>query len=182
MTQRRTECFRADMLDMILQRRPGRRGRGRNRADCRQKGRSAGTRGLAAEQLAPNYAAADQSNSSIIFGDRAIMKLFRRLESGINPELEIGRFLTEKSCFLNYTAVARGHRVSARADEEPITLGVLHSSFQTQTWHGSTPWTISAGSSSPLPIASDWTNWQIPSPRERFSPWRNNSGLLASRS
>src|SRR5690348_5064643 len=32
-------------------------------------------------------------NRAIIFGDRYYLKLFRRLEQGINPELEVGRFL-----------------------------------------------------------------------------------------
>jgi trehalose synthase-fused probable maltokinase len=42
---------------------------------------------------------AEQSNTSIIFGDVAIMKLFRRLERGLNPDVEIGRFLTAKTNF-----------------------------------------------------------------------------------
>ena len=40
--------------------------------------------------------AAEQSNSSIVFGDRIALKLFRRLEPGINPELEMLRFLTAR--------------------------------------------------------------------------------------
>src|SRR3954447_7050181 len=37
--------------------------------------------------------AAEQSNSSIVFGDRQVLKVFRRLEAGENPELEMLRFL-----------------------------------------------------------------------------------------
>src|SRR5207302_301999 len=35
-----------------------------------------------------------QSNSSVVFDDRVVLKLFRKLEPGINPELEMLRFLT----------------------------------------------------------------------------------------
>ncbi len=42
---------------------------------------------------------AEQSNTSILFGDRFILKLFRRLEAGLNPDCEIGRYLTEKTNF-----------------------------------------------------------------------------------
>jgi maltokinase len=37
----------------------------------------------------------EQSNSSLVFGDRVVAKLFRKLEPGLNPELEMLRFLTE---------------------------------------------------------------------------------------
>jgi len=37
-----------------------------------------------------------QSNSSIVYGDQLILKLFRRLDEGINPDLEVGRFLLDK--------------------------------------------------------------------------------------
>jgi maltokinase len=38
----------------------------------------------------------EQSNSSIVFGDETVLKVFRRLEPGINPELEMLRFLTRQ--------------------------------------------------------------------------------------
>jgi trehalose synthase-fused probable maltokinase len=37
---------------------------------------------------------AEQSNSSVVFGERLALKVYRRLEPGINPELEMLRFLT----------------------------------------------------------------------------------------
>jgi maltose alpha-D-glucosyltransferase / alpha-amylase len=41
----------------------------------------------------------EQSNSSIVFGDQFILKLFRRLEDGPNPDCEITRYLTEERGF-----------------------------------------------------------------------------------
>jgi maltose alpha-D-glucosyltransferase/alpha-amylase len=48
----------------------------------------------------------DQSNSSIVYSDKLILKLFRRTEPGINPDLEIGYFLTERAGFAHTPPVA----------------------------------------------------------------------------
>jgi maltose alpha-D-glucosyltransferase/alpha-amylase len=42
---------------------------------------------------------AEQSNTSILYGSSLILKLFRRLQPGENPDVEIGRFLTEIAGF-----------------------------------------------------------------------------------
>jgi maltose alpha-D-glucosyltransferase/alpha-amylase len=43
----------------------------------------------------------EQSNTTALVGEEFVVKLFRRLEPGINPEIEIGRFLTEAAPFEN---------------------------------------------------------------------------------
>jgi maltose alpha-D-glucosyltransferase/alpha-amylase len=43
----------------------------------------------------------EQSNTSVLVGSDCVVKLFRKLEPGINPEIEVGRFLTEIVPFAN---------------------------------------------------------------------------------
>lgn len=66
---------------------------------------------------------AEQSNTSVKYSSRAIMKLFRRLEEGTSPDLEIGRFLGEKG-FANTPPLA-GAIEYRRGTAEPLTLAIL---------------------------------------------------------
>jgi maltose alpha-D-glucosyltransferase/alpha-amylase len=52
-----------------------------------------------ASSLPIRRGSAEQSNSSIIYGDRVILKLFRRQQPGRNPDIEIGKYLAEKTAF-----------------------------------------------------------------------------------
>ena len=80
-------------------------------------------RGSTSEPLAATPLRAEQSNTSLVFGDRFILKLYRVLEAGENPDLELGRFLTERG-FPNVPAVA-GFLEYRAADGTPSTLAVL---------------------------------------------------------
>jgi len=51
------------------------------------------------EELPSQPGAGEQSNTSIVYGQRAILKIYRRLEPGIHPEVEICRFLTTRTDF-----------------------------------------------------------------------------------
>ncbi len=42
---------------------------------------------------------AEQSNTSIVYADKLILKLYRRLDQGIHPDIELESFLTEEACF-----------------------------------------------------------------------------------
>jgi maltose alpha-D-glucosyltransferase/alpha-amylase len=69
---------------------------------------------------------AEQSNTSILYGNTFILKLFRRVALGVNPDLEIGRFLTEKAAFTHVPRVA-GALEYRQNHGEPVTVAILHS-------------------------------------------------------
>ncbi len=67
---------------------------------------------------------AEQTNSSLVYSDRFIAKLIRHPEEGTNPDLEVGRFLTEKAGFPHVPPVA-GAVEFRREGAEPMTLAIL---------------------------------------------------------
>ncbi|MEM7709976.1 MAG: putative maltokinase, partial [Pseudomonadota bacterium] len=47
----------------------------------------------------PRLLGAEQSNASVAFSDKLVLKLYRRVREGVQPDIEVARFLTEKTDF-----------------------------------------------------------------------------------
>jgi len=69
----------------------------------------------------PRPLGVEQSNISIVFGDKVIMKLYRRLRAGLQPDVEMSRFLTQTANYRNTPALL-GSIVHEVDGQEPITL------------------------------------------------------------
>jgi maltokinase len=79
-----------------------------------------------AEEVAgwsPKLLRGEQSNTSVVFGDRALLKVFRRLEPGQNPDIEILSALT--SAGSPQVAPLYGWVETSALGTEPVQLGIL---------------------------------------------------------
>ena len=76
------------------------------------------------DPLPARTGSAEQSNTSIIYDAKLIMKLFRRLQPGENPDTEIGRFLTETAHF-DRIAPFLGDITLTSENVEPTTIAML---------------------------------------------------------
>ncbi|HWY24763.1 MAG TPA: putative maltokinase, partial [Nevskia sp.] len=74
--------------------------------------------------------AAEQSNSSLVIGERVILKLIRRIAPGLHPEAEMGRHLTERG-FANIAPLL-GEVSRTGEDGEPRVLMVLQEFLHNQ--------------------------------------------------
>ena len=75
----------------------------------------------------PNVSAAvdtEQSNSTALVDDDYVVKIYRKLEAGINPEIEMGRFLTEVAGFANTPALLGS--VELVEGDRRSAIGVVH--------------------------------------------------------
>ncbi|MFZ3048779.1 MAG: putative maltokinase, partial [Desulfatirhabdiaceae bacterium] len=83
----------------------------------------------------PTMMQAEQSNTSIRFDDKLVLKLIRKLAPGINPDFEIGRMLTEKK--FPYCAPTAGAIELRLNQNEPMTLAILQGFVTNQgdAWH-----------------------------------------------
>lgn len=76
---------------------------------------------------------AEQSNTSFLYGKELFFKLYRRLDEGLNPDVDIERFLTERTLFVNIppfigTIEYRRDVVPSDSEEavsQPIIIGMF---------------------------------------------------------
>ncbi|MFL6136902.1 MAG: maltokinase N-terminal cap-like domain-containing protein [Frankiaceae bacterium] len=75
----------------------------------------------------------EQSNTSLVYGDDYILKVFRKVAPGINPDLEIVRALDEVGC--EHIAKPLGW-IEGTVEDEPATLGLMQEylRFGTEGW------------------------------------------------
>ena len=68
----------------------------------------------------------EQSNSSVLFDNKFFLKLYRKLEDGVNPDVEINCFLTERANFPNVPAFL-GALEYRRPKADPTVVCLLQS-------------------------------------------------------
>ncbi len=121
--------FRKEMLSMIRKRRSlsgvrgklvTRRGRIFNQLDTEPD-----------VEIESKLMGVEQSNTSILFDESFVLKLYRKLESGVNPDTELVRMLTEKAKFQSVPAYA-GSIEYRQARGKTTTVGILQQFVQNQ--------------------------------------------------
>jgi maltose alpha-D-glucosyltransferase / alpha-amylase len=142
----------------------------------------------------PEPAAATPGEArALLPGGRYSVTLFRRLESGVSPDLEVGRFLTERAKFPHAPPLAGALEIF-RARREPMTLGAIHQSqpYQGGAWQHTLDGLRSyferalARGAAPPGIASkavlELAAGQIPAEaHETIGPFLREIGLLGQR-
>jgi len=83
------------------------------------------------DELTVKRSGAEGSNTAMVLGDKAFLKGYRRLQPGVNPELELGRYLTDVSPLENIVPLVGA--VEYRTGEgEVMTLGLLQAFVRNQ--------------------------------------------------
>jgi maltose alpha-D-glucosyltransferase/alpha-amylase len=116
------ESFADALLEAIAQHKNFPGGGGRIRASATRVFQR--LRGPDSGRLASRVLRGETSNSTLLYDERFLLKLVRRLEEGVNPDLEIGRFLTDEVGFGNAPPVG-GALEYLEPDAEPMTLAIL---------------------------------------------------------
>ena len=83
-----------------------------------------------------NWLSVEQSNSSMIIGDVAMLKLFRRIAVGPHPEAEMGRYLTEQGFANIAPLLGEVVRVDPNGDRHALAIaqGFIRNQGDAWTW------------------------------------------------
>jgi maltose alpha-D-glucosyltransferase/alpha-amylase len=73
--------------------------------------------------LEPVPGRAEQSNSAVIYGEKLMLKFFRRLDEGVNPDLEMTRVLSGQN--FPFTPPLVGSLEYRKGRDEPATVAIL---------------------------------------------------------
>ena len=123
------EAFHRTLLHLIARRRVIRGQGGKLKAYPGKPFRAMRKKFLNYEQS--QLLGAEQSNSSILYDRQLIFKLFRKLDEGINPDLEIVRHITDKTDYQNIPAFA-GALEFEKKEGAHITMGILYPFIQSE--------------------------------------------------
>jgi maltose alpha-D-glucosyltransferase/alpha-amylase len=123
-----SENFRRTLFALIADKEVFQRGKTRlftENGSAFEKMAKADKQGLSSKLLS-----AEQSNTSIVFGNKFFLKLFRKLEGTINPDVEVSRFLTEKAHFIHNPPFSAA--LHLYTDSGHFVLGMLQELVENQ--------------------------------------------------
>lgn len=84
------------------------------------------------EDIRSEILKAEQSNTSVIYNGQFFFKIYRKLDTDINPDLELVRFLSEKTEFKNAPRYGGGIQFEDSGDNSFTILGLLQNKIPNQ--------------------------------------------------
>ena len=84
------------------------------------------------EDISSEVLRAEQSNTSVIYNDQFFFKIYRKLDIDINPDLELVRFLSEKTDFQNSPRYGGGIQFFDTKEKTSTILGLLQNKIPNQ--------------------------------------------------
>jgi maltose alpha-D-glucosyltransferase/alpha-amylase len=140
---------------------------------------------LATQHLPSRVGSAEQSNTSILFGKQLFLKLYRRLQPEENPDVEVGRFLTEVAHFSRIPPFLGEISISSGSEGKTTVAmlqGMVANDGDGWQWFLDrlTPWLANCAQFSPprLPKTPGWLSEPEPVPDE-LKPIQETLGAAA---
>lgn len=84
------------------------------------------------EDISSEVLKVEQSNTSVIYNDQFFFKIYRKLDTDINPDLELVRFLSDKTDFENSPRYGGGIQYEDTTQKSYIILGLLQNKIPNQ--------------------------------------------------